>query len=560
MRARTAPKPDPAPDEELIAALASNLAALDEKYRLPISLCYEQDMLQREAAAVLGIPERTVSQRINDGLRLLRQALTGAGHGVAPAAILAALRNTAPPVPTSLTAALEKLATGGPGATSPSAAAHSAVTSSASQGGLLMKIGLGIAAAGMIAGTTLWAVGSRAGDAPAPASPPAAGAAAEAVPDINPFNFPNFIDTPGGRVEHVAGTSCYGFNGGYSFEGPARQAGVGVYQAGCAIDADGNLYIPDCQSNRIFAIIDGRWSALAGTGARGFRDDCPAGRAHFNLGTYTFHQACVTGLPARGEGAVYVADNDRVRRIFLKDGRWWAKTVAGGGGKSLKQGEKAPALSIAINTYENSVGTDRTQPDTIWVRDQGGLGKENGLIRITPDGMAEKIKTPPDMLGCAIQTDTQGRIYGWRREAPFKRLDPKTGNMEILAMDNPSKEICDEMKAKYGSSLPPYFWDGPKDKSQFYCPFAMLVAWDGSRVYSGGGDEANLRRIKDGMVTTLFGDGKFYVCQEVKKGQVPGFAPGTPMAIDKSGAVYSRTNPGAGGGCMIRYVPGPGAE
>jgi len=378
----------------------------------------------------------------------------------------------------------------------------------------------------------------------------------------NPFDFPSAIDTPAGRVEHVAGTGHYSYCGGHCYDGPARQCGLGVYGGGWAIDADGNIYIPDCQSNRVYAIIDGHFSPLAGTGARGFRDNCPAGRAHFDLRTYTFHQVCVTGLPAKGKGAVYLADNGRVRRIYLKEGkRWWIETIAGGGTKKLKQGEKAPANDVMLNTYDNSVGADRRQPAVIWIRDQGAPAWEPGLIRITPDGVAEKIRTPKGMNGVALQLDTAGRIYGWRRERNFVRVEPATGKLELVARDNPpnAKEIIAQMKARYGACNPTR-WDGPAQSSNFHCPFAMLVAWDGSAVYTGGGDERQLRRIKDGLVKTLFGDGKFYIRQAVKRGAVPGFAPGTPVAIDHSGAVYTRTSPSDGAAALIRYVPSARAQ
>ncbi len=44
------------PREELVASLRRELWAMDEKYRVPIALCYEQGLSQREAAAVLDIP------------------------------------------------------------------------------------------------------------------------------------------------------------------------------------------------------------------------------------------------------------------------------------------------------------------------------------------------------------------------------------------------------------------------------------------------------------------------------------------------------------------------
>jgi RNA polymerase sigma factor (sigma-70 family) len=133
---------------ELVAALRTALADLDEELRLPVALCCEEGLTHRQAAEVLGVPHATLSRRVEEGLGELRRALGRAGYAAAPAAVAGALAHTAPPVPAGLAAAAGRIvsleaAVKGTGATADSAAL---------KGGIIVKVGLGIAAAGLVAG------------------------------------------------------------------------------------------------------------------------------------------------------------------------------------------------------------------------------------------------------------------------------------------------------------------------------------------------------------------------------------------------------------------------
>lgn len=96
-------------DGELTAALRRSMDALEEKFRIPVALCCEEGLSQREAAAVLGIPQQTVSVHVNEGLRRLRDALARAGYTATPAVVIGALAHTAPAVPAGLTAFVQSL-------------------------------------------------------------------------------------------------------------------------------------------------------------------------------------------------------------------------------------------------------------------------------------------------------------------------------------------------------------------------------------------------------------------------------------------------------------------
>lgn len=117
---------------ELAEALTGCLAALDERHRVAISLCYEQGLTQKQAAEALGVPIGTISTDVNRGLEMLRSALGRAGYSAAPAAIAGALA-AAPQLtaPAGLAAAIQGIMQAG---------ALSAMTAARAGAGATLKI------------------------------------------------------------------------------------------------------------------------------------------------------------------------------------------------------------------------------------------------------------------------------------------------------------------------------------------------------------------------------------------------------------------------------------
>jgi hypothetical protein len=99
-----------APSEDgLVALLCRGMEELEEDYRLPVALCCELGLTRREAAEILEVDADTLCHRLEAGLGRLREGLARAGLPVSTAAVIGGLAHTAPPVPPTLMAAIERL-------------------------------------------------------------------------------------------------------------------------------------------------------------------------------------------------------------------------------------------------------------------------------------------------------------------------------------------------------------------------------------------------------------------------------------------------------------------
>jgi RNA polymerase sigma factor (sigma-70 family) len=85
------PEVSPAEPRDWLPLLDSALNALPEKYRLPVVLCHLQGKTRREAAALMGLPEGTVSSRLATALDMLAKRLARLGPALSGGAVAAAL-------------------------------------------------------------------------------------------------------------------------------------------------------------------------------------------------------------------------------------------------------------------------------------------------------------------------------------------------------------------------------------------------------------------------------------------------------------------------------------
>jgi sugar lactone lactonase YvrE len=127
------------------------------------------------------------------------------------------------------------------------------------------------------------------------------------------------VDAVTGALTTVAGNGSAGVNGD---GGPATAAGLNN-PSGVALDGTGNLFIADTGNYRIRRVdaVTGVISTIAGSGASGFSGD--GGLAAAALLTSP------SAVTADAAGNLYIADNQRIRRVDALSGL--ISTVAGTG-------------------------------------------------------------------------------------------------------------------------------------------------------------------------------------------------------------------------------------
>lgn len=199
-------------EPEMAVALRAALATLEAKYRLPLALCYQEELSQREAAAVLDVPETTLSGRLRDGIERLRRSLSRAGYAALPAGLLGALRGAVPGVPPSLAARVEGFVARG-AARATAGAAKGAGAGAVIKGGIAMKLVGGLLLAGAVAAGVA-VVSGDGGGAPLPAEKP------------KKFSAP--VWDPGARwqMEKLAGIEVAGHLDGPRLEMEYSSAGI----------------------------------------------------------------------------------------------------------------------------------------------------------------------------------------------------------------------------------------------------------------------------------------------------------------------------------------------
>jgi len=139
-----------------------------------------------------------------------------------------------------------------------------------------------------------------------------------------------------GLISTIAGTTFSGYNGDNIAATTARLN----FPSGVALDASGHIYIADVSNNRLRRVnaSTGVITTVAGTGVNGYNGDGIAA---------TTAQVRPIHVEFDAAGNIYIADNNRIRKITIATGL--ISTIAGNGMQGYN-GEGLPATSAWINT------------------------------------------------------------------------------------------------------------------------------------------------------------------------------------------------------------------
>jgi hypothetical protein len=271
---------------------------------------------------------------------------------------------------------------------------------------------------------------------------------------------------------------------------------------------------------------------LAGDGIRGYRDG-PADRARFDFGVGSYLDA---DIKADARGNLYVAEGvpGRLRRIFRdENGVWHVRTISGGGTRMPEKGEPIPATDMKFGCSSRFALT----PDgTVYFATYGGVYRirdGQGTLVAGVDELAPKVGKRINewhVGGSHITPD--GWFYWMPGGGPnLLRLNIPTGESEKFAgVDKTIRGL-----------------DGPTLRETGFHTVLIVYTPDGKIMFTGGGDEGILRRIKDGRAAHLQKDGTF-----LPNGEQFGWPLYSPLCTDSQGRLYAETGKYAWGGFLVR--------
>lgn len=261
-------------------------------------------------------------------------------------------------------------------------------------------------------------------------------------------------------------------------------------------------------------------------------------------------------------GALYVADfdNHRVRRVSMAgevttiiDG---AKMPAGTAFKLPFGLALAPDGTLYIETDDNPRGEHSTQTGTIWRWREGmtvpqvvvqDIGRPRGMV-VMPDGaiivadhmhhtLSRIVPATKQVSVIAGSFNEDGEASGTGAEArfaePYHLARLPNGDLLVselhgnrirrVAFTNGTYAPANVLVSPFAGSGIAGQTDGPALQAQIAAPQSLAVATDGA-VYVTALGSYTIRRIKDGQVTTIAGDGQpgFADHQDLRKARFYG--------------------------------------
>ncbi len=295
------------------------------------------------------------------------------------------------------------------------------------------------------------------------------------------------VDGATGIITTVAGNGTSGFSGDGGLATSAQLSQPG----GVALDAHGNLFISDLGNYRIRRVdaATGIITTVAGNGtARTFGGDGgPATSASL---------AEPLGIAVDGQGNLFIADFLRVRRV---DAAPQIITTVAGGGNGADSGDGGPATSASMAC--NGVAVD-LQGD-LFIADYGNrrvrrVDAASGNINTVVgggsggDGGADTSAVLIYPTGVAV--DISGNLFITEREyLSVRRVDAATGIITTVAGNGTLADSGD---------------GGPATNASLGAPFGVAVDAQGNVFIADAGNEAVRRVDADtGIITTVAGNG-----------------------------------------------------
>jgi len=294
------------------------------------------------------------------------------------------------------------------------------------------------------------------------------------------------VDTLG-IITTMAGNGTYGYSGD---GGPATSASLWL-PPDVAVDASGNLYIADSDSQRIRKVdTSGIITTVAGNGTRGYGGDGgPATNASLRY---------PEGVALDANGNLYIADtrNERIRKVDT----WGIITTVAGNGTRGCSGDGGPATNaslrwpwgVALDANGNLYIADMDNHRIRKVDTSGIITTVagNGTYGYSGDG------------GPATNTSLWGP-YGVAVDASGNLYIADQGNYRIRKVDTWGIITTVAGNGTYG-----YSGDGgPATNASLWLPSDVAVDTSGNLYIADYGNHRIRKVDTSGIITTLAGNG-----------------------------------------------------
>ena len=296
-----------------------------------------------------------------------------------------------------------------------------------------------------------------------------------------------------GAITTFAGTGEGGSStGGFSGDGGPAVAARISGPTGVAVDGAGNLYIADRANHRIRRVdASGTITTIAGIGEfRSDGDNAPA--VHAEL-------ARPFGVAADGTGNLYIADSNhhRVRRV---DAAGTITTIAGSGRQGYS-GDDGPAIHAKLS---GPTGVAVDSAGNLYIADR----LNERIRRVDAAGTITTIAGTGD----TGYSGDNGPAIRARLDLPFRVAVDGAGNLYIADRNNHRIRRVDAagtITTIAGTGDPGFSGDGgPAARAQLDLPYG--VAADGAgNLYIADSNHHRVRRVDAaGTITTVAGRGE----------------------------------------------------
>jgi hypothetical protein len=342
----------------------------------------------------------------------------------------------------------------------------------------------------------------------------------------------------GVEIDPFAFIQAYGFY----LDGPRLEAGWSR-ELSAAFDEKGNLYVGDMYGENLRVIRrDGRVVTLTGDNYfnHGLNaDEGPACQLNISSGRggYSSLSTAVRGVPLAGKGAIYLAFDRSVFKIWRsaeRNGRWWferiagsvrpgAKAISGTGqsGKALDAALSGPTVqcladgTLLIGTYSHVYRYEAGKLTCILSPEDYGREITVGVRKVKPAGWGG--------IGGQIHLHEPSGSFLLVGYGVIWRYRPETKSVEhFLGTDQGREGMAPGLDGKR------YTGDGPTIGAQWHCGPRMpkSLPTRPEVFFPTAADHLEVRRVCRQRQSTLCKDGKWR--------ELPGLHPPEALRIGKS--------------------------